>query len=92
MPDRVEREGVRPPFDTTAFDEADYQRSLMDQTIIRCTACEHVYTVRKRDDGEFLLTTDDGDCVCGDGVFQALGEAAKAESDANSSSDPSTAQ
>lgn len=64
----------------------------MDQTIIRCAECERVYTVRKRDDGEFLLTTEDGNCVCGDGVFQELGKAAKAESDVNSSSDPSTAQ
>lgn len=91
-PIESEGKGVSSPFGFAAFDEAAYQRDSMDQTIIRCTECERVYTVRKRDDGTFLLTTDDGDCVCGDGVFLELGKVAETGSDANSSSDSSTAQ
>lgn len=64
----------------------------MEHTIIHCTECERIYTVRKRDDGEFLLTTEDGDCACGNGTFRELAEAAKTESAADVSSSTSTAQ
>lgn len=45
---------------------------MQHQTIIRCLACEQVYIVREGDDGEYILTTEDGSCNCGDDAFREV--------------------
>lgn len=69
-----DRVGLSIPFEG-AFEGTIYQtHSMNHQTLIRCTVCEQTYVVRKRDDGEFILTTKDGRCACGDGTFEELEE------------------
>jgi hypothetical protein len=45
----------------------------MKWTLVRCVACGSHYTARLLD-GEFRLTTDDGDCPCGSDRFDECGK------------------
>lgn len=41
-------------------------------TLICCIECEKVYVVHERPDGSYVLTTDDGNCACGNTSFREV--------------------
>ena len=50
----------------------DGERTMEDQRIVvRCTECERVYAAREREE-EYLLSTEDGNCRCGNGTLEAI--------------------
>ena len=46
----------------------------MDRVIVACTACKRVYTVRKREDGSFILPVGGEQCECGNDSFAEFNE------------------
>ena len=45
---------------------------MTDRTIVACVDCESVYTVRRREDGTFIMPTTDGSCECGGDAFEGV--------------------
>ena len=53
----------------------------MERDVVTCQGCGHVYTVRVRDDGTYVLPTNTGTCErCGTAEFTRVSEE-MAESD-----------
>lgn len=61
------------PSRVSVLNRSGIERTTMKrQTIACCRNCEKVYVVRTRDDGAFVLTTDEGRCTCGEDSFREL--------------------
>lgn len=45
---------------------------MPERTAVICTECEQVYAARERDDGSFILPTNDPECECGNNTFVEL--------------------